>query len=76
MKELKNITEIGNYIEQLDMNVCEDDMEQFQKVLSKYFKDINPDNELTILECIKKMPERTAKRLLDELLQFSYEDNK
>jgi flagellin-specific chaperone FliS len=68
------LTDIGEYIEQLDINVCEEDMEQFQEVLDKYFKQINPDNELTILECVEKMPERMARKLLDELMQFSYKD--
>jgi len=72
--ELNSLKEIGEYIENLDITICEKDIEKFQEVLENFCKIVDPKEKLSISECVEKMTEKQARQLLDELLKFSYEE--
>jgi hypothetical protein len=61
-------------IEEMDLNVVDDDRKAFDVTLEKYISKYDPENKLSISECIKNMPTIEVRNLFDELLKFHYED--
>lgn len=70
--EISTLENIGNYIEKLDLTVYGSDRSCFNDIINKYCDKVDPNNELTIFKSIQKMDKYTAKKLLNELLQFKY----
>lgn len=70
----ENKKSIADEIEDMDANVSSKDRNKFDSVLNKALKKIDPKNDLSIADAVMKMSDREAKKLLNDLLEFTYDN--
>ena len=66
------LEQYANEIEEMDFQAQDICREEVDKIISQYCDQFNPDNELSVSECVIKMGLQTAKKLYDELVEFRY----
>lgn len=63
----------GEYVEELDMLVEDEDAHEFEKILEKYWNP-NMTYDEPIMEMVDSLSPSTIKELIDELMDLDYED--
>jgi hypothetical protein len=64
--------ELGQEIEDMDVNVEPKDRSKFDKILDKYLKKVDPKSDMSILQAVKKLGMRKGLAMYNELLDLHY----
>ena len=73
LRGFKNKKELGDEIEDMDINVESKGKKKFDKILNSYLKKVDPNNDLSIVDAVQKLDDRKAQNLIDDLLELHYD---